>query len=99
MFAFFSFPFSLLLSVFDLLAEAVLQRGEVLLIISACSVASHSRIHALHFFYPLHMYIFLECQVGNDVPRNLLMGTFASQLELVHYGSPWKAITILPHLL
>lgn len=46
-------------------------------------------------FYPLHMYIFLECQVGNDVPRNLLMGTFASQLELVHYGSPWKAITLL----
>ena len=31
------------------------------------------------------MYIFLEFQVGNDVPRNLLMGTFASQLELVYY--------------
>lgn len=47
------------------------------------------------------MYIFLECQVGNDVPR-MLMGTFASQLELVyyelslesHYNSPSPSMKI-----
>lgn len=69
------FLFSLAECIFDLLAEAVLQRGEVLLIISACSVASHS--NSCSAFLLPSSYVHLPGMPGREwCPQEFANGNF-----------------------